>query len=113
MKPNILFLVIDSLRSDKFFEDFKSSKTPNIDSLIKSGTYFSQTTASADGTILSLNSIFTGLFPCVTGTREIKLSLTNKNYISSLQDFGYNIYGMMPNFLQSLKSNSTLVNFSM
>ncbi|EIJ66141.1 hypothetical protein BD31_I2198, partial [Candidatus Nitrosopumilus salaria BD31] len=42
MKPNILFLVIDSMRSDKCYGKNKTSITPNIDSLIKQGIYFSQ-----------------------------------------------------------------------
>ena len=33
MKPNVLFLVIDSLSEDRFFGDSRSCKTPNIDSL--------------------------------------------------------------------------------
>ena len=32
---NILFIIIDSLRADKFHGDEKTSKTPNIDKLIK------------------------------------------------------------------------------
>lgn len=96
MKPNILFLVFDSFRADKFYGKDKTSKTPNIDSLLKSGVYFTQAIPSADGTTLSLNSIFTGLYPFVTGTREIKLSLENKNYVGAIRDFDYNIYGMMP-----------------
>lgn len=96
MKPNILFLVFDSFRADKFYGKDKTSKTPNIDSLIKSGTYFTQAIPSADGTTISLNSIFTGFYPFVTGTREIKLSFENKNYVEALRDFDYNIYGMMP-----------------
>ena len=35
MKSNILFLVIDSFRSDKCYNKNKTSVTPNIDSLIK------------------------------------------------------------------------------
>ena len=35
MKPNILFIVIDSLRAEKCNGDKKTSVTTNIDSLIK------------------------------------------------------------------------------
>jgi len=91
-----LFLVFDSFRADEFYGNDKTSKTPNIDSLVKSGTYFTQAIPSADGTTLSLNSIFTGLYPFVTGTREIKLSFENRNYVEALREFGYNIYGIMP-----------------
>ena len=107
MKPNIFFLVIDSFRSDRFFGE-KSSVTPNIDKLRNNGTYFSQNISSADGTILSLNTIFTGLFPSITGTRTIKLSLEQANYISSLKNEGYSIYSVIPNlhFFNPLKKIS-------
>ena len=42
-KPNIVLIVIDSLRFDKCHGNEKSSFTPNIDMLIKNGTYFQET----------------------------------------------------------------------
>ena len=59
MKPNILFIVIDSLRADKCHGEKKTSVTPNIDSLIENGTYFSQNITAAPSTIPSISSIFT------------------------------------------------------
>ncbi|MBT3408858.1 sulfatase-like hydrolase/transferase, partial [Candidatus Woesearchaeota archaeon] len=41
MKPNILFLLIDSLRADRVFGKEKNQNTPNIDALIEKGAYFS------------------------------------------------------------------------
>ena len=74
MKPNIIFLVIDSFRADRFYEKEKSSFTPTLDKLRDNGVYFCQNISSADGTNLSLNSIFNGVFPSVTGPRQIKIS---------------------------------------
>ncbi len=108
MKPNIIFLVLDSFRSDRFFGKEKSSFTPTLDKLRDNGVYFSQNISSADGTILSLNTIFNGLFPSVTGTRQTKLLLKNSNYISSLVDEGYSIYNVLP----KLTSFSSFVNIS-
>jgi arylsulfatase A-like enzyme len=108
LKPNILFLVLDSFRSDRFFGEEKSSFTPTLDKLRDNGVYFSQNISSADGTILSLNTIFNGLFPSVTGTRQIKLLHRNSNYFSSLVDEGYSIYNVMP----QLTSFSSLFNIS-
>jgi arylsulfatase A-like enzyme len=48
MKPNILFLLLDSLRGDKCYGERKSAITPNIDKLIKNGIYFSQTIGSSN-----------------------------------------------------------------
>ena len=108
MKPNIIFLVIDSFRSDRFYGKEKSSFTPTLDKLKDNGTYFAQNISSADGTILSLNTIFNGLFPSVTGTRQIKLLLKNPNYLSSLIDEGYSIYSVVP----KLTEFSPLLNIS-
>jgi arylsulfatase A-like enzyme len=108
LKPNIIFLVVDSLRSDRFYGKEKSSFTPTLDKLRGEGVYFCQNISSADGTILSLNSIFNGVFPSVTGTREIKLHLKNQNYLSSLIDEDYSIYSVMP----KLTEFSPLLNIS-
>ena len=60
MKPNILFLCIDALRADRCYGNEKTSKTPNIDFLIKQGTYFNSAFSSSDGTPVSFSSMFTG-----------------------------------------------------
>ena len=62
-KPNILFLVIDSLRHDKCLGVGKSSKTPNLDSIIENGIFFQQAISPSPITVPSLSSIFTGLYP--------------------------------------------------
>ena len=72
MYPNIVFILIDGLRSDRCYGNDRSCKTPNIDSLIKNGIYFDQAISSADGTFLSINSTFNSLFPFVTGVRAKK-----------------------------------------
>jgi arylsulfatase A-like enzyme len=96
LHPNIIFLVIDSFRADKFSGTQNSSKTPTIDKLVKDGTYFSHAVSSADGTILSLNTLFTGLFSHETGNRAIKLSLQFPNFLHELQKNEYHIYGLTP-----------------
>ena len=63
MKPNILFLVIDSLRADKISNSNKKSVTPNLDSLKHDGCYFPQAISASDGTNVSLGSIFTSQHP--------------------------------------------------
>ena len=100
MKPNILFIIIDSFRSDKFYGNNKTSITPNIDSLIKNGTYFSQTISHAPLTVPSFSSIFTGLYPfesVVRGEKNIfKINPNNITYIENLKDFGYSLYANLP-----------------
>ena len=98
MKPNILMIIVDSLRADKFFEK-NNSDTPNIDSLIKNGTYFSQAISAADATILSWSSIFTGKFPFKTGIRSSKFNKLNPSIITLfdiLQQKNYAFYSYLP-----------------
>ena len=101
--PNIIFLCIDSLRNDKFYHKEKTSFTPNIDSLIKNGTYFSQAISSADGTILGINTILNGQYPNSTGIRSKKIMLNENNLVQFFKEKNYHFYGFLPN-LTSFKN---------
>ena len=65
MKPNILFLVIDSLRADRVFGKEKNQNTPNIDALIEKGAYFSNAITTSQYTGQVTQSIFTSKLPLV------------------------------------------------
>jgi len=104
-KTNIVFLIIDSFRSDKFFGDTKNIKNPTIQNLIKNGSYFSNTISSADGTILSWSSIFTGKFPFKTGIRSSKfnrLSSNTNTFFDVLQKKDYNFYSYLPKLSETV-----------
>ena len=79
MKPNILFIVIDSLRADKCHGEKKTSVTPNIDSLIENGTYFSQTITHGQSTIPCMSSILTGLYPFESMSQNEDIFVINPN----------------------------------
>jgi arylsulfatase A-like enzyme len=96
MKPNILIIVIDSLRSDKCFGD-KSLQTPNINLLIKKGVYCSQTISSIPGTVGSLGCMFTGEYSFKTGINTFQLHSKIKSYLEILKDSNYNMYATIPN----------------
>jgi len=99
MKPNILFLVIDSLRADKCYGREKTSITPNIDSLISDGTYFTQAFSSAAATALAVSSLLTGLYPFHTGMggkTYDKLDSKISNYVKILKDNGYHTFSSAP-----------------
>lgn len=101
LKPNILFIVIDSFQANKCFGENKTSITPNIDFLIKHGTYFTQTICVGSSTILSFASIFTGLYPFECVIREKNFFIIDPKkitYIKNLVDFGYNAYATIPKF---------------
>tara|TARA_B100001179_G_scaffold871_1_gene621 strand:- start:70 stop:1425 length:1356 start_codon:yes stop_codon:yes gene_type:complete len=106
MYPNILFFVVDSFRADRFFGNNKTSYTPNLDLLLKKGTYFEQTISSADGTFLTLSSLFNGLFPFVTNVRSNEVVLREDNFLEIIKNNGYHIYGKIPDsiLLSALKN---------
>jgi len=98
-KPNILLIVIDSLRSDKCFGAKKSSITPTIDNLIQNGAYFEQAISSAASTILSIGSLLTGLYPFrigLGGPAYQKFDPKITNLVKILNDNGYTTYATAP-----------------
>jgi len=104
MKPNIIFLIIDSFREDKFLQS-STSKKPNIDNLIKNGTYFSNAFSTADATILSWSSIFTGKYPFKTGIRSSRFNKLNDDVpsiFSHLKKSNYSFYGFLPTFSETI-----------
>ena len=100
MKPNILFIVIDSLRADKIFGKQKTSVTPNIDNLIKKSATFSNAFSCSDGTLSSMTSMFTSKFFFRTGVsikNNYSLDNNTQNFVSILQRQGYSTMGLIPN----------------
>ena len=98
MKKNIVFFLIDGLRSDQFYGNHRTCKTPNIDSLIKKGIFCEHAASSADGTITSLNTIFSSNFQVSNSAKYRKLVLNQNNLVNVLKKNGYHIYGLFPNF---------------
>lgn len=103
MQPNIVFLVIDSLRVDLC--GTKIVHSPNIDHMINNGVFFDNTIASSDYTMPCIQSIFTGRFPIGCGkTKEEyhKLLSPDNNYLSLLKEEGYTLYATIGKLLHTL-----------
>ena len=98
MRPNIIFFLIDGLRVEQIYGNNRTCKTPNIDSLISKGMYFEQASSSADGTIISLNTIFSSNFQVAHTSRYQKIVLNKNNLIDILKKNGYHVHGIFPNF---------------
>jgi arylsulfatase A-like enzyme len=99
MKPNILFLLIDSFRADKCFGDDKTSLTPNIDNLIKNNVYFTQAICSAPVTCPSVSSIFTSQYPfesIIQDENHYKINSDITTYIDDLVKLGYFPFAITP-----------------
>ena len=107
MKPNIFLIIIDSLRGDKTFGESKSSVTPNLDSLIRKGAYFTQAICTADQTGLSLGSLFTSLYPFKSGISYFKFDHDVPNFFNLLQRENYNLHSFVPDlsFFKNLTKN--------
>jgi len=69
-KPNIIFIVIDTLRADHLgCSGYNRDITPNIDSLANDGYRFDNAISSAPWTIPAVGTILTGQYPCILGIK--------------------------------------------
>lgn len=92
MKPNILFLVIDSLRADKISEISETIKIPTIDSMKKNGAYFTNAITTNQYTAQVLQSIFTSRFLLDDNITKQYYSQNNhssNSFLSILKKNGY------------------------
>jgi len=98
IKPNILFLLLDSFRADKISGPDKNSLTPNFDYIKKNGVFFDHAISSSDGSMLSLAGLFSGKHPFKTGMRSSKLTklVDTTSYLEFLKNHGYKLYGDIP-----------------
>ena len=124
LKPNILFIIIDSLTADKCYGNNKTSITPNIDSLIQNNVYFTQAICSAPVTAPSVSSILTSLYPfesIIQDEYHYKPNPSVPTYIDDFITLGYNPFALVPelqsymglqkifkNNVQTFNSSSTL-----
>lgn len=95
LKPNILLILIDSLRADHCYGVSKKCPTPNLDNMIKNGIYFDNAFSSSDYTVTGYGSIFTGLYPYNAGRKGVsyhKLFSKVPNYVTQLKNHGYHTY---------------------
>ncbi|WP_428324949.1 sulfatase family protein [Nitrosopumilus sp.] len=106
MRQNILLIVVDSLRYDKFFGPLKTAKTPNIDKLIDNGFIFTNTISSTDSTYSSLGSLFSGKHPYNHQISWFNNHSKVINYFEFLKNNNYNLNGTFQNqsFFQTLSS---------
>jgi len=110
LKSNILILVIDSFRSDKFFGSKKTSITPNLDKLIDNGIYFSQTISSAPSSLPAVSSILTGKYPFSILELREKIYNLKKDVPTigeKLIKHGYTNYALIPRILTLLDLEKT------
>ena len=102
MKPNVMFLMIDSFSANKFVGKTKTSITPNLNSLLSQGTYFEKAISVASTTVPSYSSMLTGLYPfqCVEKKDNVILFKTElKTFIKKFEEDGYHIFADLPEII--------------
>ena len=63
-KPNIIFIVLDTLRADRVLQKQNNVElTPFIKGILKKSIYFENCIANSPWTLASHISMFTGLYP--------------------------------------------------
>ncbi len=98
IKPNVIFIVVDCLRSDVLYGEDRSTVTPNIDRLKKNGIFFKNTISSSTSTLPCFGSIITGLYPFNHGLRDLmhlKIKKDAKTLGELFKENGYNTYAFV------------------
>jgi len=70
-KPNVVLIVIDTLRADHLGAyGYDKPTSPNIDAIARQGTVFQSAHSTTSWTLPSVVSIFTGLYPAAHGVER-------------------------------------------
>ena len=88
---NVLVLVLDTVRRDRFARELRGRLTPNIDSLLGAGTWYRQAWSTSSWSLPSQASILTGLYPHQhqADWPDIGMSSTIKTLPEVLAENGY------------------------
>lgn len=89
--PNLLLVVVDTLRADHVLDGAASPGTPNLARLAAAGAVFTEAISSASWTLPSHGSLLTGIAPCEHGamTSRLRLAADCTTLAERLQQEGY------------------------
>lgn len=99
-RPNILFIMIDTLRADRLgCYGYQRNTTPGLDRLAEEGIRFSRMIASSSWTLPSVMSMFTSLPPSLHGAvnRETRLRPGFTTLAEQLNSAGYQTAAFISN----------------
>lgn len=94
-RPNLLFVLVDCLRSRAVFDPSRGSDIPTLRALMARGTSFPTCVATATTTSPSMATIFTGTLPFVHGMRSLKGYKLNPETVTLaevLREHGYHTH---------------------
>jgi len=107
-QPNILFIILDTLRRDRLSAYGHTRETsPHFDSFAQGATLFERAIAPAQWTIPSHTSMFTGLYPSAHGVTQgyAHISGMNPTLPEILRGAGYETVGFCNNPLVGVLNN--------
>ena len=99
-RPNVLLVVIDTARADRFsFDGYARQTSPEIATLASEGTIYEQAYTPAPWTLPAHASLFTGLFPSSHGADSGHLRLEGefRTLAEIFHDAGYRTLGYAAN----------------
>jgi arylsulfatase A-like enzyme len=71
VRPNVLIVVVDSLRADRLFDGDRTCRTPSLDDFRQGATSFTKAFSVASTTTPCTTSILTGTYPFVHGVHSL------------------------------------------
>jgi len=96
-RPNVILIVVDTLRADHVdCYGNKRTTTPHIDALAREGILFKNAISTAPWTLPSVASILTSQYPSVLGIREEYVKLDQRFTLlpEVLKNHDYSTYGV-------------------
>ena len=99
-RPNIIFIVLDTVRADHLSSyGYSRRTTPNLDRLARRGVLFENAIAPTSWTLASHASMFTGLLPHQNGADWwLPLRPGPRTLAQALRSSGYQTAGFVANF---------------
>jgi arylsulfatase A-like enzyme len=99
-RPNVIFIVLDTVRADHLSSyGYSRPTTPNLDRLARRGVLFENAIAPTSWTLASHASMFTGLLPHQNGADWwIPLPPGPRTLAEALRSIGYETAGFAANF---------------
>ncbi len=100
-RPNVVLIIIDTLRADKLScYGFPKDTTPELDALAAQGVRFARVIAQCSWTRPSIGSMLTSRYPRSLGLYKEKDEILNDSFVTMaelLQAHGYGTYGITAN----------------
>ncbi len=90
--PNVLLIVLDTARADRFScMGYKSQTSPNIDAIFSEGVIYQRAYSTACWTLPSHSSLFSGLYPTQAGgtSETLQLPKFNRTLAEVMKEAGY------------------------